>query len=146
MIPRLDRASGAAEHLSSKELVWHQCSLLLACPITHLLALALDDGAFRSVSLNDSSRLVALKLPPDCNQVKISWRKDYLETPLLRECDSGGDTSAVSPLTATQSRYWLKRLGENIGLPSNLTFYDVRRGVSNAIDGRTRLHARTRPS
>ncbi len=125
--------------------MWHQCSLLLACPVTHLLALALDDGALRSRALNDPSRLVALQLPPDRNQITISWRKGCLETPLLRECDSNGNTSAVSPLTTTQSRYWLKRLGGNIGLLSSLTFYDIRRGVSNAIDGRTFVYACTQP-
>ncbi|KAK3625940.1 hypothetical protein LTR22_023340 [Elasticomyces elasticus] len=132
---RLRHWKGELHKPQPKEFVWHQCSLLLACPVTHLLALALDDGALRSRALNDPSRLLALQLPPDCNQFKISWRKDCLETPLLRECDSNGDTDAVCPLSATQSRYWLKRLGENIGLLSNLTFYDVRRGVSNAIDG-----------
>ncbi|KAK1045598.1 hypothetical protein LTR74_018100 [Friedmanniomyces endolithicus] len=132
---RLRHWKGELHKPQPKELVWHQCSLLLACPVTHLLALALDDGALRSRALNDPARLVVLQLPPDRNQITISWRKGCLETPLLRECDSNGKTSAVSPLTTTQSRYWLKRLGGNIGLLSNLTFYDIRRGVSNAIDG-----------
>ncbi|KAK5690954.1 hypothetical protein LTR17_025810 [Elasticomyces elasticus] len=64
---RLRHWKGELHKPQPKEFVWHQCSLLLACPVTHLLALALDDGALRSRALNDPSRLVALQLPPDCH-------------------------------------------------------------------------------
>ncbi|KAK3114102.1 hypothetical protein LTR53_007920 [Teratosphaeriaceae sp. CCFEE 6253] len=119
---------------ASKDLIWHQCSLLLACPVTPLVAPALDDDAFRNPDLRDASKLLALRLPPGQNTISIHWHEDILETPILRARDEGRDTSAPSLLTALKSSYQLKQLGKNTGLPSSSTFYDIRRGVSNAKD------------
>jgi hypothetical protein len=105
------------------------------CPITHLLALAVVDDAFEAPSLTTPERIFKHKVwgPVLCTPLK--WKQNKLKTPIFRREECFADEPAlVRPLSYSQFRHCLNRLGVAAGFKERLTSYCFRRGTANVVD------------
>ncbi len=107
------------------------------CVISHIVALACDDSAFRVPDTNP--RVVfMLGIRPGLNCLPIQWHEAMKEKPVFRASSSpsrGKGEEPDKPLPYSRYQEWVKRLGEETGFVQVLTTYCLRRAVGNAING-----------
>jgi len=103
----------------------------LTCPVSHLLALALDDNAF-AAGISSAAEFFKIGIPDGDDMLPFPWRREILDVPIMRKTP---DLKAQELSNgATLKR--LSSLGKNIcGYKESLTWYCLRRMVLNAVDG-----------
>lgn len=116
---------------------------LMVCPVAHMVALAIHDQAFELQKLNTTDNWLHVRLPDGQPRLTFHWRSSIRDRPIFREARDGR-TTLDTPIHASQSRYFLRRIGRNMGLEKSLKFYHIRRGVANAIDGEHNVFATQR--
>ena len=108
--------------------------------ISHLVALACDDDAFRVPDITPRV-VLTLGVRPGLNSQPIQWREGMEEVPVFH-APSGPDrgTGGKPDESLSYGRYheWVKRLGEETGFVQVLTTYCFRRAAGNAINGERR--------
>lgn len=107
------------------------------CVISHMVALACDDEAFRFPDLTPRM-IFTLGVRAGLNSQPIQWHNDMKDKPVF--CASNGPRPRTGPEgyeALHYSRYqgWVKRLGEETGFVQVLTTYCLRRAAGNAING-----------
>ena len=107
---------------------------LLLCPVSFMIALALDDGAFEARTMSSIENIFSVKVPQSRNSLRLRWKESLLRKPILRR-EEGTFTSSDQPLQSTRVSYVLGQLGAKVGFEDQLTHYCVRREVANVIDG-----------
>jgi hypothetical protein len=103
------------------------------CPITHLVSLALADGAFQASSLTTPERVFEHKVWGPVICTPLNWKAEKLKTPIFRRADEG-ITSSETALPYSQFSDCLNRLGLAAGFLEKLTSYCFRRGTANVVD------------
>ncbi|KAL5315971.1 hypothetical protein ACEPPN_016845 [Leptodophora sp. 'Broadleaf-Isolate-01'] len=103
------------------------------CPITHLVSLAVADGAFEAPSLTTAERVFEHKVWGPVVCTPLTWKPEMLKTPIFRRAD-GVVTSSTLALTYSQFRDCLNRLGLAAGFLEKLTSYCFLRGTANVVD------------
>ncbi|RYP74213.1 hypothetical protein DL771_003146 [Monosporascus sp. 5C6A] len=68
-------------------------NVLIFCPVTHIVGLALDDNAFASPHLTNAERVFTVKNQAPAQCTPLRWKDDWLKKPISRQVDSSG----VSP-------------------------------------------------
>ncbi|KAG8531641.1 uncharacterized protein KY384_003272 [Bacidia gigantensis] len=106
------------------------------CVISHIVALACDDEAFRFPKT--TPRVVfTLGVRPGLNCQPIQWHDDMKDQPVFcaSSCPGRGKGKELHE-SLPYSRYqeWVKRLGEETGFVQVLTTYCLRRASGNAIN------------
>jgi hypothetical protein len=107
------------------------------CPITHLVSLAIADGAFEAPSLTTAERVFEHKVWGPVVCTPLNWKPEMLKTPIFRQDERIVDGVVTSPtlaLTYSQFRDCLVCLGLLIGFLLILTCYCFRRGTANVVD------------
>jgi hypothetical protein len=107
------------------------------CPITHLVLLALADGAFEAPSLTAPERVFEHGVWGPVMCTPLRWKQEKLKTPIFRRDELGTDgciTSLETTLPYSQFRDCLNRLGLAAGFQEKLTSYCFRRGTANVVD------------
>ena len=107
------------------------------CPITHLVSLAIVDGAFEAPSLTTAERVFEHKVWGPVVCTPLNWKQEMLKTPIFRQDERTVDGVVTSPtlaLTYSQFRDCLVRLGRAVGFLLILTCYCFRRGTANVVD------------
>jgi Protein of unknown function (DUF3435) len=107
------------------------------CPITHLVSLALADGAFEAPSLTTPERIFEHKVWGLVLCTPLRWKQEKLKTPIFRRDERTADKGIPSLETAlpySQFRDCLDRLGRTAGFKETLTSYCFRRGTANVVD------------
>ncbi|TVY14767.1 hypothetical protein LARI1_G008250 [Lachnellula arida] len=107
------------------------------CPITHLVSLALADGAFEAPSLTTPERVFEHKVWGPVLCTPLRWKQEMLQMPIFRRDERMADKGIPSPETAlpySQFRDCLNRLGRAAGFKEILTSYCFRRGTANVVD------------
>jgi hypothetical protein len=107
------------------------------CPITHLISLAIADGAFEAPSLTTAERVFEHKVWGPVACTPLNWKPEMLKTPIFRRDERTVDGVITSPtlaLTYSQFRDCLIRLGLAVGFLLILTCYCFRRGTANVVD------------
>ena len=108
--------------------------------ISHIVALACDDGAFLFPDV--TPRVVfTLGVRPGLNCQPIQWHEDIKDKPVFRVCNSPDrekGQESCEPLSYGRYQGWVKRLGEETGFVQVLTTYCLRRAAGNAINGKIR--------
>jgi hypothetical protein len=77
------------------------------CPITHLVSLAIADGAFEAPSLTTAERVFEHKVWGPVVCTPLSWKQEKLKTPIFRRDEQTVDgviTSLTQALTYSQFR------------------------------------------
>ncbi|KAH6704199.1 hypothetical protein BKA61DRAFT_560113 [Leptodontidium sp. MPI-SDFR-AT-0119] len=72
------------------------------CPITHLLSLAIADGAFEAPSLTTAERVFEHKVWGSVVCTPLTWKPEMLKTPIFRRADGGYLSDARAHLLSTQ--------------------------------------------
>ena len=107
------------------------------CVISHIIALACDDQAFRFSDI--TPRVVfTLGVRPGLNCQPIQWHDDVKDKPVFRVSsrpDRGKVKEPYEALPYGRYQEWVKRLGEETGFVQVLTTYCLRRAAGNAING-----------
>jgi hypothetical protein len=107
------------------------------CVISHIVALACNDGAFRVPDI--TPRVVfTLGVRPGLNCQPIQWHEAMKDQPVFRassSSDHANGTEPNEPLPYGRYQEWVKRLGEETGFVQVLTTYCLRRAAGNAING-----------
>lgn len=112
-----------------------RCEFIAYSPVILLIALGLYDNAFESNSILTPKRLYSLSIQGRA-ALQLTWRKDMLETPILRDLSSLDPDSPSPKMMATGClNRLLKRLGLALGIEDPVTAYCFRRGNANALDG-----------
>jgi hypothetical protein len=99
---------------------------LIFCPITHLISLALADGAFEAPSLTTPERVFEHKVWGPVMCTPLRWKQEKLKTPIFRRDELATDrciTSVETALPYSQFRDCLNRLGLAAGFQEKLTSY-----------------------
>jgi hypothetical protein len=107
------------------------------CPITHLVSLALADGAFEAPSLTTAKRVFEHKVWGPVLCTPLRWKQEKLKTPIFRRDERTSDRRIPSLETAlpySQFKDCLNRLGRTAGFKETLTSYCFRRGTANIVD------------
>jgi hypothetical protein len=115
------------------------------CPITHLVSLALADGAFEAPSLTTPNRIFEHKVMGLVLCTPLHWKQEKLKTPIFRRDKRTADSSIPSLETAlpfSQFQECLNRLGLAAGFKETLTSYCFRRGTANVVDRKLSVAAR----
>lgn len=110
---------------------------LIFCPITHLVSLALADGASKAPSLTTPERVFEHKVRGPVMCTPLRWKQEKLKTPIFRRDELATDgyiTSSGTALPYSQFRDCLNRLGLAAGFLEKLTSYCFRRGTANVVD------------
>ncbi len=108
----------------SKTFLFYENDNLLLCPVAHMLALALSDGAFEASTMQDVDQIMRAQVPTHKNSLTLRWKDSMLDMPVLRQATRSTDgirTSPDQPLTASASSRYLKRLGEATGFERTLS-------------------------
>ena len=111
---------------------------LATSPILLLLALALDDDAFKPSNLKIPEEIFRLKVKAPKKSYRLPWKDSKLNTPVFRaavKTKDGIRTSEKQALGYDNYHSNLKRTGRTTGFEQILASYCVRRGTGNAIDG-----------
>ncbi|KAL9040656.1 MAG: hypothetical protein Q9214_004396 [Letrouitia sp. 1 TL-2023] len=106
------------------------------CVISHIVALAYDDEAFRVPNVTPRV-LFTLRVRPGLNSQPIQWHDEMKDKPVFRTSSSPGRGKGQQLYEALPyGRYqeWVKRLGEETGFVQVLTTYCLRRAAGNAIN------------
>jgi len=107
------------------------------CVLSHIVALACDDEAFRFPKT--TPRVVfTLGVRPGLNCQPIQWHDEIKDKPVFRVSrspDRGKCQEPHEPLPYGRYQEWVKRLGEQTGFLQVLTTYCLRRAAGNAING-----------
>ncbi|KAJ6258074.1 hypothetical protein Dda_6987 [Drechslerella dactyloides] len=105
-------------------------------PVSQFIALALHDGAF-AANIEKADDILLVKPLRQFKRMsyQFHWKAEYLNRPVFRTQDGGTWNSG-------RANYYLRLLGERMGLQFRLTPYSIRYGVSNALDGFTTLERR----
>jgi hypothetical protein len=109
------------------------------CPITHLVSLALADGAFEAPSLTTPERVFEHKVWGPVKCTPLRWEQEKLKTPIFRRDElatNGCITSLETALPYSQFGDCLDRLGLAAGFQEKLTSYCFRRGTANVVDSK----------
>jgi Protein of unknown function (DUF3435) len=115
------------------------------CPITHLVSLAIADGAFEAPSLTTAERVFEHKVWGPVVCTPLNWKQEMLKTPIFRQDERTVDSVVTSPtlaLTYSQFRDCLVRLGRAVGFLLILTCYCFRRGTANVVDRKSSVTSR----
>jgi hypothetical protein len=118
------------------------------CPITHLVSLAIADGAFEAPSLTTAERVFEHKVWGPVACTPLNWKQDKLKTPIFRRDERTADGVITSPtlaLTYSQFMDGLNRLGLAAGFLEKLTSYCFRRGTANVVDRRFAIVSKDGP-
>ncbi|KAK4615709.1 hypothetical protein CLAFUW4_09808 [Fulvia fulva] len=129
--PRFRHFKGETRRAQRKIFQWPDQDDVLTCPVSHLVALALDDNAF-AAGINSASDFFKIGIPDCDDMLPFPWRREILDVPVMRQTP---DWKALELSNgATLKR--LSSLGKNIcGYKQSLTWYCLRRMVLNAVDG-----------
>ena len=109
------------------------------CPITHLVSLALADGAFEAPSLQTPKQVFELKVWGPVSCTPLRWKQEKLATPIFRR-----DNDDALPYSQFQE--YLNRLGRAAGFKEKLTSYCFRRGTANVVDRKSSVTSRRKTS
>jgi hypothetical protein len=103
------------------------------CPISHLLAKALTEGAIENPGYQSAEAFFNTRLTHDA--VKIRWKKDWLHKPVFRDTVQTltGYDKSDEPYTASKFDNRTKVLGKDSGMEEDLTQYCSRRGFANPV-------------
>ena len=113
-------------------------ALPILCPISHILALAIRDDAFKLDGLTSAEPFFTTNLQPPMKAMKVHWKLSMLKAPIFRQVVRSADglqTSEHKALRYSTFAYYFDRLGWGAGFPEKLTSYCMRRGTGNAVDG-----------
>lgn len=102
----------------------------MLCPLTLFFALAVADGAL------DMEQLLDRNIEAGTNAKVIRFKKELLETPILRATRDQSEISDEAILKYNSLEYMLVKLGERAGYKEPLSAYTFRRGVGNALDSK----------
>ena len=109
------------------------------CVISHIVALACDDEAFRFP--NTTPRIVFnLGVREGLNCQPIQWHDHMKDKPVFCASNVGKsrkDQRGRETLPYGRYQEWVKRLGEETGFVQVLTTYCLRRATGNAINGKS---------
>jgi Protein of unknown function (DUF3435) len=111
----------------------------ILCPITHLVSLALADGAFLAPSLTTPELVFEHKVWGPVVCTPLDWKPEKLKTPIFRQYErpvDGCTESLEDALPYYQLRDSLIRLGMAAGFKDRLTSYCFRRGTANVVDSK----------
>ena len=108
--------------------------LLIFCPVTHIVGLALDDNAFESKHLTSAERVFTVKnqAPAECTPLR--WKEEWLKKPVFRRVDGSG-TSPDEALLYHTMREDVKHGSLDAGMPRALTMRAWRRWRANGLNG-----------
>ncbi|KJZ69082.1 hypothetical protein HIM_11532 [Hirsutella minnesotensis 3608] len=110
--------------------------LPILCPISHILARAIRDGAMEVDGLQHAAPLFSNL----CKRAtKVNWRPSILKTPVFRRSVrttvGGWVKSATDPMKYSTYAFYLDRIGSDLGSEEKWTSYCLRRGNANALLG-----------
>ena len=102
----------------------------MTCPVAHLVALALHDGAFEVSSIRSAKEFFAVELEGD--RMTFHWKASVRDKPIMRT----GCNMDAEEITDGMALKRLSSLGKKtMGYKESLTWYCLRRMVLNAVDG-----------
>jgi len=118
--------------------------LPVLCPISHLLAKALAEGAIRQDGYDRAEAFFHTKL--SIRAVKVEWKTEFLHKLVFCKTVESfeGPTKSDEPLTAEAFDNNSDTLGKEAGLPDKLYSYDYRRGNLEVLDSTSPFPTRAR--
>ncbi|KAF3763523.1 hypothetical protein M406DRAFT_228735, partial [Cryphonectria parasitica EP155] len=116
--------------------------LPIICPISHILAKALAEGAIAIGEPNDAASFFATRI--NRPGIKIRWKEESLHKPLFRKSAKTlqGYDKIDEPLTQSIFNDHSQRLGKEVGLEELLQNYCYRRGFAETVDRHYRQSVR----
>ncbi|PQE19655.1 hypothetical protein CJF31_00010054 [Rutstroemia sp. NJR-2017a BVV2] len=118
--------------------LFHEETLPILCPVSHILAIAIRDNAIKVDGFTHAEPFFVSNLQDPTKAVLVHWKSEKLKTPIFRQAVwtfDGLSTSAHKALRYSTFAYYLDRLGWAAGFAQKLTSYCFRRGTGNAVDG-----------
>jgi len=103
------------------------------CPLTHLIALAVDDNAFENPKIQSVEQVFDLKVEGPVQSTILYWKPGIRKAPIFRHPAKFG--TERRPLSAALFQFYLGRLGRMAGFKDKLTTYCGRRTTANALIG-----------
>jgi hypothetical protein len=115
----------------------------MLCFVSHVVAVAIDDQAFKmQEGIPSSKALFQSDLSKSSRQaIRCYWKEDMLKVPLVRRavpCELEF-RDEISPLLALQYHFWndsASRIGDGTGLEESFGSYWIRRSVGNEVDSK----------
>ena len=114
--------------------------LTILCPISHILARALRDDAILVEGYMTAEPFFNTNLQNPVPAIPIHWKPSMLKVPVFRrsvQTATRYEKSMTEPMPYSTYAFYLERLGEDTGFEEKLTSYCFRRGLANAINGRS---------
>ena len=111
---------------------------LAFCTILQVLALALTDQAFLSDWVEGPGDIATIKVPSHLNSVPLHWKPEIKNKPIFRAAEQGEHGWKVSDTVALGYSHLAEKTGllvEDSGFEQHLTFYALRRGAGNVVNG-----------
>lgn len=108
--------------------------VLLFCPVTHMVGLALDDNAFASPHLTSAERVFTVKNQAPAQCTPLRWKDEWLKKPVFRRVDGSG----ASPDEALPYHIFnedIKHQSLDAGMQRALTARAWRRWRANDLNG-----------
>ncbi|KAH7016562.1 FluG domain-containing protein [Microdochium trichocladiopsis] len=111
-----------------------QTRRLIFCLISHIVSLAISDGAFRARNLTSAEQVFQVRNKPPVQSTRLHWKKDFLKLPIFRR-RNGTCTSADQPFPYSQLRDIMERQTLDAGFEKSIGPRAFRRGAANAANG-----------
>ena len=108
--------------------------MLLFCPITVIVGLALRDKAFAAPSLTTAEAVFNVKNWGPVGCTPIRWKEKWLKKPIFRHCDASG-TSPDKPQPYYMLRADMERETLESGFEEALGPRAIRRWTANEVNG-----------
>lgn len=108
--------------------------VLIFCPVTHIVGLALDDDAFASRHLTSAERVFAVKNQAPAQCTPLRWKDEWLKKPVFRQVNGSG-TSPDEALLYHTLREDIKHESLDAGMQRALTPRAWRRWRANDLNG-----------
>ncbi|KAL9107289.1 MAG: hypothetical protein Q9187_008450, partial [Circinaria calcarea] len=130
---------GADKKPKPTPFLFHQESLPTLCPISHILALAINDNAIQVDGYTHAQPFFTSQLRDPTKAVLVHWKLEKLKVPIFRQAVrtrtfDGLATSEHKALRYLTFAFYLDHLGWAAGFAQQLTSYCFRRGTWNAVD------------
>ena len=119
--------------------LFHEETLPILCPVSHILAIAIRDDAIEVDGFNKAEPFFETNLQNPTKAILVHWKPELLKTPIFRQAvraPNGFTLSTQKALRYSTYAYYLDRLGWAAGFEQKLTSYCFRRGTGNAVDGK----------
>ncbi|KAI2606772.1 hypothetical protein GGR54DRAFT_644004 [Hypoxylon sp. NC1633] len=104
---------------------------LVFCLITHIVSIAVLDGALDSPTLDSVEAVFGARVVPPVTCLPLRWKREWLKRPVFRRCDD----DLMSPLPYRTLHDYMARQSLDMGYEKPIGPKDWRRNVGNTVNG-----------